>query len=161
MRVCLLLLCLTWAGVGVAQPSSARVAELLAAPEAPDGVVFEIIQWEDHSWDWAAPLLGRHVDALRARFPGLDIALVSHGAELFDLTHDAGLAGTKALQRLAALRRAGVALHVCGEYAAWKHLDQDDFLPFVDVAASGSVQLADYIRLGFVSIRLESPDATD
>ena len=134
MRALALLLCLAWAGAGTAQPSTARVAELLAAPEAPDGVVFEIIQWEDRSWDWAVPLLGRHVSDLRTRFPGLDVALVSHGAELFDLTRAAGLAETDALRQLADLHRAGIAVHVCGEYARWKHLGQDDFLPFVDVA---------------------------
>ncbi len=161
MRVLLLLLGLSWTGTCAAQPSAAQVAELLASSQPPEGVVFEIMQWDDRSWEWAAPLLGHHVTELRARFPGLDVALVSHGAELFELTRAAGLAETAALRQLADLNRAGVALHVCGEYARWKHLEQADFLPFVDVAASGSAQLADYVRLGFVPIRLEPPRAAD
>ncbi|MDJ0778520.1 MAG: DsrE family protein [Gammaproteobacteria bacterium] len=161
MRALLVLLGLAWAGSAAAESSVARVAELLAAPQAPDGVVFEIMQWEDRSWDWAVPLLDRHVADLRARFPGLDVALVSHGAELFELTRAAGLAETAALRQLAELHRAGVRLHVCGEYASWKQLGQDDFLSFVDVAPSGSAQLADYVRLGFVPIRLESNHALD
>ncbi len=161
MKFVLLLLGLSWAGVSAAQSSLPRVAELLAAGEAPDGVVFEIMQWEDRSWDWAVPLLDRHVGELRARFPGLDVALVSHGAELFELTRAAGLDQTAALRQLAELQRAGLTIHVCGEYARWKQLGSDDFLPFVDVAPSGSAQLADYIRLGFVPVRLESPHAPD
>ncbi len=161
MRFVLLVMGLSWAGVAAAQSSLSRVAELLAATDAPEGVVFEIMQWEDRSWDWAVPLLDRHVGELRARFPGLDMALVSHGAELFELTHAAGLDQTAALRQLAELQRAGIAIHICGEYARWKHLGADDFLSFVDVAPSGSAQLADYVRLGFVPIRLEPPHALD
>ena len=154
---------LAWAGLtaAAAQDPAARVEALLAADRAPEGVVFEIMAWEDRSWDWAAPQLTTHVRDLRTRFPGLDIALVSHGAELFELTRDAGLAATPALRELADLHGAEVAIHVCGEYAQWKRLEQRDFLPFVDVAASGVAQIENYVALGFVRIPLEAPHAPD
>ncbi len=156
MRSRLLLVCLV-----LALPlRAAGIEQLLAAEREPDGVVFEIIVWEDHSWRWAAPMLRIHVDRLRAKFPGLDVALVSHGAEMFDLARRAGLRDTPEMRELAALSAEGLSVHVGGDYARWKHLGQKDFLEFVDVTASGSAQLADYIELGFTHVKLEQPRAT-
>ena len=148
------------------QPSAAdfqnaKLQQLLAAQQEPSGVVFEIMAWEDNSWDWAAPQLRSYVDQLRNKYPGLDIALISHGAELFDLARRAALQDTPAIRQLADLSAEGVDIHVCGEYAKWKRLEQRDFLEFVDVAASGSAQLANYIELGFEHIKLEPPDGID
>ncbi len=139
--------------------SDRRIEALLAAAQPPDGVVFEIMAWRDRSWDWAAPQLRVYVDRLRRVYPDLDIALVSNGAELFDLTRDAGLRDSPALRELAAIAAERVSVHVAGDYASWKRLDAGDFPEFVDVAASGSAQLADYVELGFVHIQLEEPHA--
>lgn len=145
-----------------AGPAEPVVLEkLLTAQQRPEGVVFEIIAWQDHTWDWAAPRLRAYVDRLRARFPGLEMALISHGAELFDLTRQAASQQQPAIDELARLDAEGLDIHVCGEYAAWKRLGQKDFLDFVDVAASGSAQLADYLELGFAHVRLEPPHAID
>ncbi len=141
--------------------NNAQLAQLLAAKQAPDGVVFEIMAWENNSWDWAAPMLRSYVDQLHRKYPDLDIALISHGAELFDLARSAAMKDTPAIRQLASLSEEGVDIHVCGEYARRKRLGPQDFLEFVDVAVSGSAQLADYIKLGFEPIRLEPPYGTD
>ena len=143
------------------ETAAATLDRLFAGSEAPDGVVFEIIAWQDNTWDWAAPLLRRHVERLRASYPRLQMALVSHGAELFDLSRHAGLRQQPAIRELARLSAEGLEIHVCGEYAARKRLGTRDFPDFVDVAASGSAQLADYIKLGYAHIRLEPEDAID
>lgn len=135
--------------------------QLLQARQAPDGVVFEITAWEDNSWDWAAPLLRRHVDQLREKYPGIDIVLISQGAELFDLARRAALQETPALQQLARLSEEGVNIYISGDYARWKRLGDKDFVDFVDVAESGSALLDDYIELGFIPVKLESPDGID
>lgn len=155
---CLLLGC---APLPAADSDNARLAQLLAAGQPPAGVVFEIIAWEDNTWDWAAPMLRAYADRLRARYPQLALALVSHGAELFDLARQSALRDEPAIRELGRLEAEGVEIHVCGEYAKWKRLGPQDFLDFVDVAASGSALLADYIELGFERIRLERPHATD
>jgi len=137
---------------------NAALQQLLLAPQAPDGVVFEIMAWEDRTWDWAAPRLRRYVDQLRENYPGLDIVLISQGAELFDLPRRAGLQETPALRQLAALGEEGVNIYISGDYAKWKRFGEKDF---VDVAESGSALLEDYIELGLVPIKLEPPDGTD
>jgi len=139
----------------------ASIEDLLDADRRPEGVVFEIIAWQDDAWDWAAPLLRRHVERLRAKYPGIEMALVSHGAELFDLTRRAGLRQQAPVRELSRLRAESLEIHVCGEYAAWKRLGPKDFLDFVDVTASGSAQLAAYFELGFAHIRLEPTRAAD
>ena len=64
-------------------------------------------------------------------------------------------ASIRQLQRLA---DDGLNVHVCGRYASTRFYQPEDFLPFVDVAASGEAQVEDYLRLGFVRIELETPD---
>ncbi len=158
----LLLTLMLWPGcVPAIDLDTDPVEVLLAEARMPDGVVFEIMTWEDRSWDWAAPMLRDHAGRLWRRFPGLDIALVSHGHELFDLALRNRDRHRTALEIIAGLHDQGVDIHIDGEYARWKRLGQKDFPVFIDVAESGSAQLEDYLKLGFVLIRLESPDATD
>ena len=137
------------------------VQQVLHAQQQPDGVVFEIMAWEDHSWEWAAPLLRSYVDRIREKYPAIDIALISQGVELFDLSLVAALQNTPALKQLATLAAEGVHIHVAGDYARWKQLGENDFVDFAEVAVSGKALLEDYIELGFVHIRLELPDGID
>ena len=151
-------------GFGMAKAGdadSARFEQLLAAEQAPDGVVFEIMAWRDHSWDWAAPRLRDYVERLRARYPRMEFALVSHGAELFELAREAEGAERPSIRTLARLSREGMPVHVDGAYASWKRLGQQDFLDFVDIVPSAETQLADYVNLGYLRIKLEPPHATD
>ncbi len=138
-----------------------EVDALLAADVEPDGVVFEIISWEDNTWDWAAPMLSAFTMRLRNRFPELDIALVSHGNELFDLALEQENLSRPAMQSLQNLSDDNVDIHVCGSFAKYKHLGNNDFLPFVDVSPSGPAQINDYIKLGFMRILLEAPNDID
>ena len=145
-----LLLCIP--GTVAAQ---AEVERLLAAPEAPAGVVFEIVKGEEEALDWALPQVARLSARLRARFPELEVAVVSHGREQFGLLADA--AGPLAPIHAAArdLRGADIDLHVCGVHAGWEGHVPEDFPDYVDVAASGPAQIRDYRNLGFEVIRLE------
>ncbi len=144
-----------------AETTSLQFEELLAAEGELDGVVFEVMAWQDNSWDWAAPMLQGYVNRLHRKYPDLDVALISQGAELFDLTLRAGLKDSPPLRQLASLNAAGLEIHIDGQYARWKRLGSRDFLDFVDVVESGDAQLADYIELGFEHVKLEPPDEVD
>lgn len=149
------------AQLAAAEFRNTKLEQLLAGNQLPEGIVFEIMAWEDHSWDWAAPMLQVYVERLRNKYGQLDFALISHGAELFDLTHRAGLANRPSIRQLADLEAGGVEIYVDGEYARWKRLEQRDFLEFVEVTASASAQLAAYVELGYASIKLEPAHAVD
>lgn len=144
-----------------AEALGASVEDLLDADRRAEGVVFEIIAWQEYSWDWAAPPLRRRVERLRAKYPGIEMAPVSHRADLFDLTRRAGLRQQASIRALSRLRAEGLEICVCGEYAAWKRLGPKGFLDFGEATASGSAQLAAYFELGFAQIRLEPTRAAD
>jgi len=138
-----------------------EVNRLLAAGQKPDGVVFELMAWEDNTWDWASPMIESLTGQLRQKYPTIDIALVSHGSELFDLASSQNNAEVPSIKLLESLSDQNVAVHVCGNYASFKGMGVDDFLPFVDVVPSGPAQLDDYIKLGFVHMVLEKSVGTD
>jgi len=137
------------------------VEALIAADSEPEGVVFEIITWEDNSWEWAAPMLQTATRQLRDRYPGIDIVLISHGNELFDLALKNNHPLKPAMQILQSLSEEQVDFYVSGDYAKYKKLGTKDFLAFVDVSPSGATQLQDFINLGFSHIVLERPNAVN
>jgi len=145
------------AGAAVAD---ADVERLLASETAPSGVVFEILEDDDVALAWALPEVERAAELLRARFPELPIAVVTHGQEQF------GLLAVEASghfgfihNRARALDSSGIDVHVCGAHAGWYGHDAADFPDYVDVAPSGPALLNDYRALGYAVVRLEPPSA--
>lgn len=139
--------------------AQSEVAQLLAADEAPAGVVFEIVESEEDDLLWALPEVGRLSAQLRDRFPDVSIVVVTHGSEQF------GLLESEAKGRLAPihdtareLRGQDIGLHVCGVHAGWLGHVPEDFPDYVDVAASGPAQIRDYENLGYEVIRLDEDD---
>ena len=156
MRLFSLVLLVAFAGLALADVA---VDRLLAADEAPVGVVFEILEDDEDSLRWALPEVARLSTQLRKRFPGLPIAVVTHGREQFGLLAnevDGPLAPVH--DNAQQLRAEGVDLHVCGVHAGWDGYTPEDFPAYVDVAASGPAQIRDYRNLGFLLIKLQGPD---
>lgn len=134
-----------------------EVEKLLNAKEEPAGVVFEIISWDKNAWDWAAPMLKQYRKQLLAKYPDLDIALVSHGGEQFELTNDKAKKNAETFKTLKSLSDEGVNLHVCGTHSSWRDVDDSEYVSFIDVSPSGPAQINDYINLGFTHILLQQP----
>lgn len=133
----------------------AQVEKLIAADTAPEGVVFEIVDRDQHYLDWALPEVARMVKQLREKFPQLDIAVVTHGSEQFALTKK-NLGGNAALSNsLDSLLDKNVPVHVCGTFAEWKGVSPEEFSERVNVAAAGPAQINDYKSLGYLKIRIE------
>jgi len=134
-----------------------EVESLLTAEEEPSGVVFEIITWEKDAWDWAAPMLKQYRKQLLEKYPDIDIALVSHGGEQFELTKDKAKVNAVAFKALKSLSDDGVDLHVCGTYSSWQNVEESEYVDFINVSPSGPAQINDYIKLGFTHILLRAP----
>lgn len=157
MRPFLLILMVVLAGAALADLD---VDRLLGADEAPVGVVFEIVEGDEDALRWALPEVARLSAQLRERFPGLPIAVVTHGREQFGLLAieaDGPLAEVHG--RAQQLRTEEIDLHVCGVHAGWDGYTPEDFPAYVDVSASGPAQIRDYRNLGYVLIELEGPDS--
>lgn len=126
------------------------VQELIDFNQEPYGVVLEM---EDNDKTFAlsrTDLVVAQVNALKDKYPDLDVVLLSHGPEL----HAFSIPG-KHIDIYRELSEAGkLMVHVCEVTANHIDLTHDDFPDFVDVAPSGTAQLNDYIKLEYDVIRI-------
>jgi len=137
----------------LAMPLKAEsLQQVLSLKEPPAGVVFEILAPSQSSWQQIQPQLLSAIEQLRERFPGVDVAVVSHGNEQFALL-------TKNRGKFASLHQGvldlgtqGVDVHVCGTYASWRDIKPDEFPEYVDVSASGPAQINDYKAIGYLLV---------
>ena len=132
-----------------------QVEEILSLKEAPAGIVFEIVTGESNSLEWALPETKNYIKELRTRFPELEIAIVTHGNEQFALQKSKD----KKYKKVHSLTKQlvtddNVPLHVCGTYAGWKGVTEEEFPDYVDVAAAGPATINDYISLGYILIKI-------
>ncbi len=151
----LLTLPLLWATRALAGDD---IAYLLNTHEPPPGVVFEIVESDEDALDWAIPKVQSYVARLKARHPGLEMAVVTHGSEQFALQERHAGNHEEAHKGVQSLLGDNVRVHVCGTYAGWYGVTAEDFPAYVDVAAAGPAQINDYEALGWDVVRVESSD---
>ena len=138
-----------------AADANKQLEQILSLKQAPAGIVFEIVTGAANSLEWALPKTQKIIKKLRARFPKLDIAIVTHGDEQFALktTNDKKYKKVHSLtQQL--VQKDNVPLHVCGTYASWKNVSEEEFPDYVDVTAAGPATINDYVALGYILIKL-------
>ena len=135
----------------------ADIDRMLQSGQEPDGVVIELISWDDQTWNWAAPMITDLRRQLQQRFPAIEVAVVSHGGEQFQLTKESAQEQPEAIAQLSLLSDEGVSLHVCGTHSSWKDVPDTAYIDIVDVSPSGPAQINDYIKLGFQHILLQKP----
>jgi len=131
---------------------------VLARTAAPPGIVFEIVDRDPRALELALPWVSQAAQRLKARFPGLPMALVTHGQEMFALqrgSQESNAAIHRLAERLS--RDDGIPVHVCGTYAGRRGLAPEDFPDYIDFAAAGPTQIRDYEALDWV--RLVVPKA--
>lgn len=132
-----------------ADTASVTVATLIARSTPPTGVIFEVVSRDADALRWALPQIRRDTARLRARFPGIDIAVVTHGNEQFALTRAREAENATLHADVRALAANDVPVHVCETYAARRQLAPEDFPSHVQVTAAGPVQVKNYMALGY------------
>ena len=143
----------------LALASTSPIAHLLERSEAPPGVVFEIVSGDDDALDWAIPAVQDYIHQLRARFPGLSMAVVTHGREQFGLESKRKDDNTKVHTATRSLvQDQDVPVHVCGTHAGWRGVTEEDFPDYVDVVPQGPTQIRLYEELGYELVVLSDPD---
>lgn len=134
--------------------SAATVEQVLKMKKAPPGVVFEIVAGSK-GLRWAIPQIQASVMKLRKRFPGLEIAVVSHGSEQFALQKKHSKRYSKVHKQVQDLAgKQGIPVHICQTHASWRGVQAEDFPSYVTVSATGPAQIRDYRSLGYVLIVL-------
>lgn len=136
-----------------ARADEAAVAELLRRSTPPAGVVFEIVDDDEAALEQALPRVRAWVARLRARFPALPVAVVSHGDELLALA--APRLYPEVHRQVEDLVSEGVSLHVCGTYAGWQGVAAEAFPDYVDVVPQGPAQIDEYEALGYLRIGVD------
>lgn len=138
--------------VNLPADSERAVTNILQHSEAPEGVVFEILTADAGGLAWALPLTHTYIKRLRKRFPDLPIAVVSHGQEQFALQTSRSEEQQAVHQQVQSLTGGDIPVYVCGTYAGWRGLSDEDFPEYVNVAAAGPAQINDYLALGYTRV---------
>ena len=135
------------------------IENILQQSEPPAGVVFEIVTGDAEGLSWALPLTRSYIKTLRERFPELSVAVVSHGQEQFALQNREQAQQPAVHKQVRSLIDSDVPVYVCGTYAGWRGLSDEDFPDYVNVAAAGPAQVNDYIALGYTRVLIrQQPD---
>lgn len=134
---------------------AASVDELLARPEAPHGVIFEIVDGDSEALRERLPAVRAAIERLRQRFPQTEFAVVSHGREQFALQNLYRNEQAEIHAQVRSLADDAVPVHVCGTHAGWFGVSAEDFPEYVDVAPSGPAQITLYRELGYELIVVE------
>ncbi len=138
--------------------ASDKVQEIIQSEEEPAGVVFEIVTGNNEALEWALPQTQNYIEKLKQRFPDMPVAIVTHGREQFALQAIKQDDNQKVHSLTQQLVRDGVNLHVCGTYAGWKGLTEEDFPDYVNVSAAGPAQINDYTAVGYVKVVIKRPE---
>lgn len=133
------------------------ITKLLTQTQPPPGVVFEIVTGDPQALRWAVPQVADYAKRLRERFPKLDIAVVTHGQEMFALQKDKRAAAPEVHAGIEQLsREQGIPVHVCETYAGWRGIGAEAFPDYVNVAPEGPTQVNNYMQLGYVLIKISA-----
>lgn len=134
------------------------VDALLAQNQPPPGVVFEVFEQSDKALDWAMPEVSAQVKKLRERFPNLEIAVVTHGLEMFAL-QASGSEQNRKVHDLARnfTKQENIPVHVCETFAGVRSVKAEAFPDYVNVSPYAPAQIEDYKALGYVLVKLQRP----
>jgi len=135
--------------------TASNVDNIIAEKQAPVGVVFEIVSGSPTLLNKLLPVVKSDILRLRKRFPGISIAIVTHGTEQFGLTIENSKKQSVAHSITKELVSSNdVNVHVCGTHASWFDISPEDFPDYVDVTPAGPTQINDYEELGYELIVL-------
>ncbi|MEW6765138.1 MAG: DsrE family protein [Pseudomonadota bacterium] len=146
--------------VAAAGDPRAEVERVLARQPLPPGIVFDIMTGEADALDSMLPQVEALVARVREKAPALDLAVVTHGNEMFALKRSEAFVHEKAHASARRLVEAKVEVYVCGAYAEMRKVAWEEFVPFVLVAASGPATVNDYRALGYAVVFIGDPNFT-
>lgn len=138
--------------VALLADSQRAITNILQQNESPVGIVFEIITTDSEGLNWALPLTRSYIKQLREQFPALPIAVVTHGQEQFALQTGESDTHPDVHGQVRSLTGGDIPVYVCGTYAGWRGLSDEDFPDYVNVAAAGPAQINDYVSLGYTRV---------
>ncbi len=129
--------------------SNDDIDALLAQSQTPHGVVFEIVESDENALEEMLPKIRSAIEKLRARFPRVELAVVSHGREEFALQTRYQQQNTTIHQQVQSLVADDIPVHVCETHAGWYGVSAQDFPEYVNVSPTGPGQVDLYQEMGY------------
>ena len=121
----------------IANYTHPSVNRLIQGNDEPVGVVFELVENDKSTWEWAAPMIQDLRIQLKEKYPEIEIAVVSHGREQFQLIKKRAKRQKQAISILEELvNQEQVNLHVCGTHSSWFGIKPSGYIDIVDVVGS-------------------------
>jgi len=148
-----LLLMLSVFSLSVIASDKKDISNILSMSDAPDGVVFELIGSEDGKY---LPNALRKIEVyktqLKKKFPEIEVAVVAHGSEQFELTKDNAKKEKKSHEIVKRITADNVPVHICETHASWRGVGGEDFPDYVTVSSQGPTQIREYQNLGYLLV---------
>ena len=117
-----------------------------------------MVEGDQFALDWALPHIQAQSERLKARFPAIKIAVVTHGNEQFGLAKSLESPKAERIKTLAAsLSQSGTPVHVCGGHADARGISHDIFPEYIEVAPSGPARITAYRNEGYALVILQKP----
>lgn len=136
--------------------NEAQIQDILKSDPPPFGVIFEIVEGKADDLNWAIPLVKKYSDQLRARFPDMGLAVVSHGKEEFALMTSKQEKYSNVHKTVKSLvQDDNIPVHVCGTHASWYNKKPEDFPDYVDVTPAGPTAIRNYEDMGYTLVVIE------
>jgi len=132
-----------------------EIDRILALEKAPVGVLFELIGRENGKY---LPEGLKKVEAykiqLKRKFPDIKIAVVTHGAEQFELTKENAIKQSKTHDIVKRISAENVPVHVCSTHASWRGKTENDFPDYVLASSGAGSQMKEYLDLGYTQVAI-------
>jgi len=141
---------LCFVSFSIAASDKQEIDNILAMEKAPVGVVFELIGRENGKY---LPEGLKKVEAykvqLKKKFPGIKVAVVTHGAEQFELSIDNAKKQSKTHDIVKRITAEDVPVHVCSNHASWRGMTENDFPDYVLASSGAGSQMKEYQDQGY------------
>lgn len=131
-----------------------QVNELLAFKAAPVGVVFEVVSWEEGYLKTALDNFEVYQKQLKAKFPDIKLAIVSHGNEQFSLTEANKEKYKDTHKQVQRITQTEVPVQICAAHATMRAVNVKAFPSYVSIVARAPEEIAKYQALGYTLIIL-------
>ena len=134
-----------------------EIRDILKHDERPAGVVIEITSDDELFLEKKLPELKADIIALRNKFKNLPIAIVSHYNESLILAKSKSKKHPALHKQIKDLsENTQTAVHVCGTFASWYNVEEDDFPDYVNVSPAGPTQVNDYVEMDYILVHLNN-----
>jgi len=132
-----------------------EVDRILALEKAPVGVLFELIGRENGKYlPEGLEKVEMYKIQLKNKFPDIKVAVVTHGAEQFELTNDNAIKQSKTHDIVKRITAEDVPVHVCSNHASWRGKTEDDFPGYVLASSGAGSQMKEYQDQGYIRVTI-------